>query len=241
MTEKVLVLLSHRWDATAQRLAEKWRPFGVRRMTPEDLSFPGWRLRVGGEGGEAMAVCAGSVLPVNQIAGVYSRMSRVYHDDIPHIVPEDRDYVADEMNAFLVAWLAAMHCPVLNRPEANSLSGPLWRQEQWLHAAARLGIPVVLLSRSVGHGEAGADDVAHSAEGMRTDRAVYVTVVGERIIGDGDDRLHGYARRLAHEVGVDLLTARFEGNVGAERLANVDMFPDVDEEVAGAVLAYFGS
>jgi len=234
MAKGVLVLLAHRWDATAQRLAEQWRPLGVRRMTPEDLSFPGWRLRVGD--GEGMAVCGGDTLPTDRIDGVYSRMSRVYRDDLPHIVADDREYVAAEMNAFLAAWLAALPCPMLNRPRANSLSGPPWRQEQWLHAAAGLGIPVRPLRRRVER--AGA---VPAVEGERAEGGVRVTVVGGRTMGGGDERLHGYARRLARHAGVDLLAARFAVDGAAGYLLAVDALPEVDEETGEAIGAYFAA
>jgi hypothetical protein len=40
-----------------------------------------------------------------------------------------RKYVAAEFNAFLLAWLSAQSCPVLNRPTASCLSGPNWQPE----------------------------------------------------------------------------------------------------------------
>ncbi len=62
-------------------------------------------------------------------------------------------YVSAEMTAFLLSWLSGLDCPILNRPTPNCLSGPGWRQEQWIHLAARLGIPVDPVQRYAKLGE----------------------------------------------------------------------------------------
>ena len=111
---------------------------GVRILTCEDLSAPGWRHRLGGA---STAVIGGETVPAAGIRGVLIRRSHMLEWEPEHIVPGDRAYVAAEMTAFLRSWLSGLGCPVLNRPAPTCLSGPGWCREQWVQTAARLGIP----------------------------------------------------------------------------------------------------
>ena len=66
--------------------------------------------------------------------------------DLTHIVPADREYVAQEMNAFLLSWLATLPCPVLNRPDPGHDGSLHWLPVQWVRLATRLGVPVLPVS-----------------------------------------------------------------------------------------------
>ena len=77
---------------------------------------------------EAAAVIGGQVLPVADITGVLTRLPAVQPEDLAHIATADRDYVASEMTAFLIAFVSALPCRVLDRPSAGALSGPAWRR-----------------------------------------------------------------------------------------------------------------
>jgi hypothetical protein len=87
-----------------------------------------------------VAVIGGTVTPCREITGVLIRRPCVIEAELPHIRSADRRYVAEEMSAFLFAWLTGLTCPVLNRPRDFHLLGPPWRPEQWVRAAAALGI-----------------------------------------------------------------------------------------------------
>src|SRR5262245_49828372 len=138
----VLVVASPR-DAVARRLVERWAAHGALRLGPADLSVAGWRHYVGGppRAGAAAAVAGGRPVETAAISGVLTRLPRVAEADLAHVVAADRAYAAAEMTAFLLSWLAALTCPVLNRPTPGCLSGPSWWPEQWAAAAARVGIP----------------------------------------------------------------------------------------------------
>jgi hypothetical protein len=93
----------------------------------------------------------------------------------------------------------AQSCPVLNRPSLSCLAGPNWRAEQWIHAAARLGIPVRTHRRLVG------DDWSPGTE----EDAVELISVCARCFGCGDPTLQSWSRRLAEATGTDLMCTRF--------------------------------
>src|SRR5258707_166954 len=110
----MLVILAGQQDASAAELAASWNFSGASLLTPEDLSCTCWRWNPARSTG-SQAVVGGRNIPVADITGVLTRLFSVQEQHLGHIVPEDRSYVASEMNAFLLAWLSSLKCPVLNR------------------------------------------------------------------------------------------------------------------------------
>ena len=220
-------MLASRRDAPAARLAARETDAGVRLMTPQDLSQEGWTFRLDDPAGMT-AVLAGRPLRVAAIAGVVTRLAGVTEDDLPHIAPEDRSYVAAEMNAFLLAWLTSLACPVVNRPTPQCLSGPHWRQERWVIAAERLGIAARPVVRRASDGIGPAADR----------RGHIVTVVGSRHFGADDGALAERAHALADAAGVELLAVEFDGPRRDARFVDASLWPDLrDGAVADAMLA----
>lgn len=226
MTPRVLLVLASRRDAAAAKLAARKVGLGVRMMTPEDLSQEGWNFRLNDPAG-ATARLAGCALPVAAIAGVVVRLPGVTEHDLSHIAPADRSYVAAEMNAFLLAWLTSLQCPVLNRPTPQCLSGTYWRRERWVLAAERLRIPARPVVRR-------ADDVvAADAETGHT-----VTVVGRNHFGAVDDVLAKRAHALAEVAGAELLAVTFDGRGRDASFVNASLWLDLnDDRIADAVIA----
>jgi hypothetical protein len=214
----MLVILSSAHDSTARSVVEAWAPRGAALCTPADLSTPGWRY-LGGKPDEGAAVVAGQIVPVSSITGVLTRLPAIHADMLPQIHAADRDYVAGEMTAFLIAFLSALPCRVLNRPTAGSLLGPAWRPEQWIRAAAKAGIPVRPIHRGVRLGALSAPESEIAAE---------VTLIGDRIFGDGEPSLAAWAHSLAQAAGVDMLTLGFARYGSGLALASVDPLPDLN-------------
>lgn len=223
----MLVIVSSNYDTGAQELRARWGNQCARILSCEDLATAGWAFSPGSR--DSVAVIGGQVIRSSEITGILCRRPAIFAEELLHTAPDDRAYVAAEMNAFLLAWLSAQRCPVLNRPVAPSLSGPNWRPEQWIHAAARLGIPVRPYTRSA---PARFDAVA-------ADESIEVTVVGSRCIG-GRDGVHApQARELARAAGVELLSVLFDAD---GRFTSARLFPSLmSPEVADAVRDYFGS
>jgi hypothetical protein len=234
----VIVVVAGRHDAAAKAFADEGAGDDTVLLTPSDLSRPGWNYRLDSADGPrgSAAVIGGEVVDVGTIAGVLTRLPWVTEDDLRQIVAADRAYVAAEMTAFLLAWLSALPCPVLNRPSTTCLAGPDWAPERWVHLAARIGIP----ARTVRRRTAGAvEPQCESQDDPSDDRRVTVTVVGERGFGTRDRRLVTAARRLATVAGADLLAVHFARRRTETLLVSADPWPDVSSpEVADAVRAY---
>ena len=224
----MIVILASRHDAAARALAARWADHDAALLTPRGLSAPGWRHRLAAPEDSA-AVVGGRTVPVREITGVLTRLWAVGEADLPHVVPEDREYVAIEMSAFLTSWLSSLECPVLNRPTPTCLAGPNWRAEEWTHRAARLGIPVRTVERRSALG--GEPAPAPPPAGLAS-----VTVVGARCLGSGDETVRRHARRLAEHAGAGLLEVFFD-RAGA--FAGVNLWPDIGApETTDAMLAH---
>ncbi len=225
----MLLVVAGRQDRQARDLVERWSGSGAGLLTCEDLSVAGWRYLLSDPENSTLVI-GGRSIAAEEISGVLTRLAYVSERELVRIAREDRRYVAAEMTAFLRSWLSSLECPVLNRPVPTSLSGPGWCHEQWIHAAARLGIPVRPVRRRIAFPAGAPED-----EPVPPD--ITVTVVGERCLGPVD--LAGRARRLARAARVELLCVRFGETGDGPELLGADAWPDASSpEVAGAILEY---
>ena len=226
----MIVILAGCEDELAKFLVARWFAFGAELLTPKDLSASGWRHHQPTINGDT-AVINGRKVPIGDIAGVLSRLPWVCEEELVHIVPRDRSYVASEITAFLLSWLSGLNCPVLNRPTPTCLSGPGWRPERWVHLAARLGIPVCPARRRC---QRQVDD----SRALVADPYTTVSVICEHCIGSSDPCQVDYAKRLSAATGVDLLAVHFSQANGM--LLGADTWPDVSSaHAADAILEYF--
>jgi hypothetical protein len=227
----MLVVVASRHDKAAQALVDRWAADDARLLTCEDLSIAGWRHYLSSTQ-DSTAVVGGQAIALAQITGVLTRLPCVYEQELLHIVPEDRTYVATEMNAFLISWLSQLQCPVLNRPTPTYLLGPAWRPEQWIYAAAQIGIPVLPRQRQIVLSP-------HVLPQVPEKPGVTVTVVGKHCFGTVDKTLARHARNLADAAKVDLLTVNFSGDESSADFLGADLWTDISAlEIADAILEY---
>lgn len=233
---KVVVVVAGGWDPVAQALASRVSGGDVRLLTPLDLSTAGWRYRAG-RVSQSRAVVDGVGLDSRAIHGVLTRLPSISADQLTWIDPDDRAYVAAEMQAFLLAWLTELPCPVLNRPTPTCLAGPFWRHERWTLVAARLGMPVEPVRRM-----APVLPSVPPALPPSVTSAAQVTVVGRQCVGAVDPMLARQARDLAAAASTELLTVWFDGPDGGARFLGATPWPDLaTDELMSAVLEYFNS
>lgn len=228
MARNALLILASASDEAAGRLAALWKSDGARLVLPRDLSRPGWRYQPG-QVESSVAAADGELIPAKQISGVLTRLGSIAEDELAEIAPADREYVAREMNAFLLAWLSALNCRMLNRPGSICLSGPNWRPEQWAHAASQAGVPVVPSRRRV-------PCENNPSKILQFVPPVTVTVVGKKCFGTQDKVLHDSARRIALRANVQLLAVTFAGSGKDARFQSADLWPNISApDVAAAV------
>jgi hypothetical protein len=165
-------------------------------------------------------------------------------DELHWVRREDRDYVAAEMTAFLLAWLTVLHCPVVNRPTAMSLNGPNWRAEQWLLTASSLGVPTRPAVRRVGALEDSSASTKESGRSGSSDsdgarNITRLTVVGASVLGRSHEGQPDQAVEIARAGGVLLASMEFENHQGGA-FCGASVWPDVRTAgVADALLDIF--
>jgi hypothetical protein len=209
----MFVVLAYAHDAGARALVQRWCADGedAALLTCVDLSRPGWRYTGGVAHGQA--VIDGQLIATREVRAVITRIPAVSEAELANVHEDDRRYAAAEMQAFLLAWLTSLECPVLNRPTPSNLGGPSWSVAQWVQTARRLG----LAARPVRQRLVYAPGVPYGIDCRIDPSAVFVDVVGERafLVSGRAPRAHeGWfvqaAIALARNAGAELLRVYFE-------------------------------
>jgi hypothetical protein len=227
----MLVILASCYDKVARKIVRQWGSNGVGILTCKDLSISGWNHYLQNTE-NSTAVVDGQSIAVGDVTGVWTRLSYVREQELDHIIPSERKYVAAEMMAFLVSWLSSLKCPILNRPTPTCLSGPNWYPLQWAYAASRVGIHI------------------YSADWyMSTDNRISqrisnihkknVTIIGQHYFGSVDDELLTRTKHLANEAGTDLLSVQFDVSERRSFFVSANSSPYyVSGDLSNAILKY---
>jgi hypothetical protein len=212
----MLAIVASAHDTGARDLAIRWRCHDAAVLSCEDLTARGWRYYAG-RCGTSTAVIGGRTVSERVIDGVLTRRPWIFERELHHVAQEDREFCAAECNAFMLAWLTSLRCPVLNAPTPTSLAGPAWRPLQWRRLAAQLGIPID----------------AHSSPDQ--DNCALITVIGKAAFGCDDPTLTAPAIRLAAAAGTAVLSVRFRLKDDV-RFVTASPWPDLrDDTICRAV------
>lgn len=187
----MISVLASELDSEAQSVVADWSACGAALLSARDLTTAGWEYRPA-DPASGVAVVGGRRIPVANLQGVLTRRPAVLSEELTWVDPGDRQYVAAETNAFLVAWLSSLPCPVVNRPTTTSLCGPAWDELHWRSAAAGAGV-----------------EWADRDDDSAVQRVVFC---GERCFFATTDKQKEIAHALAHAADVDLLSVSFRGN-----------------------------
>lgn len=213
----VVLVIADRSDADAGTLVSRMGSRAI-LVTPRALSMPGWNWVPDPAARTGRSVdtqfCGG------RLGAVVTRLATVAPHQLGHVVPDNRDYVAAEMTAFLRAWLAGLACPLFNPPHNLCLNGPAWNPEHWAMLAASLGIPTAPLHRRA-NGSPSLDTAIPVTPAAR------VTVAGNHAVNhDGcAPVLVHHARALAEAAVTPLLAVDFDDTGPAGRLSAAACWP----------------
>ena len=223
----MILVVASRFDPAAQQLVSAWKHAEAELCTAEDASGPGWRFEPH-DPGSATAVAGGRRVRAADIDAVVTLRPAIDARELAHIVPDDRAFVAAETTAFLMAFLAALHCPVANRAGGSALSGPMLRPEEWCRLAHLAGIVPLAVERTVPGGM--------RTEPYDTAAARKVFVAGDRVIGDVAPGLAARAVALGRAAGIVMLEAAFTGDAEDARLICASAQPPLHDAPRRALL-----
>lgn len=233
----MIVVVASCHDDSAREIVAQWEAQDAVLLTCEDLSTAGWQHRLFDHSASRIVV-SGKVVRESEVRGVLVRRPWIFEQELMHIVASDREYVAAEMNAFLLSWLSHLSCRILNRPGGTCLCGPNWRPLQWAQAASRAGMQVETMHWRVPPIQAGDPIIS----GTPVEQSIEVTVVGEQCLGALDETCVMSARRLAAIAGTGLLAIRFSASEDVPYFLSANPMPSLkDSKVAQAVCDYLMS
>jgi hypothetical protein len=243
----VLIVLASRFDVGACSLVRRWAGFNARLLTCECLSRRGWTWQP--EAPErASLVLDGEIVSIGSIKGAVSLLAGVGPSELPYVIESEREYVASEIMAFLLAWLSSLPCYVINRPTPLCLAGPRLHHEEWLREAARVGLAILPTTRRVvSFAERSPPEFGSppNSEALVRPTAATVSVVAGRFVPTDnrpiEEAIASSVCRLASATHAGILTANFV-DVGGELLfAGAAPFVDVSiDGIADAMLDAFG-
>ena len=136
-----LLVLGSALDDHPAALTRHWRCWGrdAVLVQPRNLSRPGWRLRVG-RPEDLAAASDDRRFGHKDIDAVVSALPWIAPYELVHVVESDRDYVAQEMGSFLLAWLNEFEGPLVDRATPLNLAGCGRSKWQWAAVARSSGI-----------------------------------------------------------------------------------------------------
>ena len=185
-----------------------------------------WEHRVGPGGATvAITLADGRTIRAEMVRGVLNRLVTVPPEHLLLAAPSDREYAAQELNAFYMSWLHALPAPVLNRPTAQGLSGAWRHMSEWAWLAARAGLPAAPYRQSSRDPlpEGGTTGLLAPDAPVRT-----VVVVGGRTCGAAPAGVLEGCRRLAALAGTPLLGVELgQGAAGPWTFAGATPLPDL--------------
>jgi hypothetical protein len=221
---RFVLVIADDFDAGARALVGRLGAQAV-LITPRCLSLPGWTWVA--DPWSRTGTTSKIRFKVRDVIAVVTRLAGVFPAHLPHVVQQDRDYVAAEMTAFLRAWLTGLPCRVYNRPTDMCLTGPAWNREQWAMLANRLHIPVVPTLRHVPIRQLAEPEQA-SVESRQT---CQVVIAGPHVVCS--DRcapiLAQRAEMIAKAARTPLLAVEFDRSDPSGRLLNANCWPDLTQ------------
>ncbi len=112
-------------------------------ITPQELVYaPDMEHRLDGiDTFSSVALKSHGMLDSSSITGVVNRLEFLPDAHLARVSVTDRAYIQQELLAIWSSWISALPCPVINRPTAISVTGPLFHPAIWHQHAAAAGLP----------------------------------------------------------------------------------------------------
>jgi len=229
--DNIIVLMS-KYDLSFDVFMSCSDEFNIKILVPEDISKAGWYYDDSNQKNSTIVIGT-DIIPEQEITGVITRLPAVTEEELPHIREQDKLYAAAEMNAFLLAWLTSLDCPVINSPTENCLCGPNLSQEQWVYYVARMGIPTEESSRRIHF-----RDKEIFSEQANYSNYYSATVIGDVCLGDVHQNLMIYSKKIARAFCIDFLQVIFSHKDKNARFVSANLWPEITSEKVKLLLEF---
>ena len=224
----MILVIASNLDDNAKLLKAKWP--NATLLTVNDLTSAGWEIAATNFWGSRF-IAEAKEIQVTEVKGIINLLPIVMPYELFKIIPEDRKYVAAELNAFLFYFFSKFQCPFLNRPSAYNLAGPLIRQEEWIKECSKVSLPVYS-TKSSSH-----EKFCSIIEG---DVLKSVSYIDNIAFGNEDINFSSKIIELAANTGHNYFTVHFKENNHKLFFHSVSTYPDFnDEKTLLMLLQYF--
>lgn len=244
----VIAVLCSLTDVAALRLARELgrRNEEVSIITAESLSFASLRSQRITDGTITTQVLAHSTELAGSPRGVVNRMLAPPVHAWAKAPAVEREYVTCELNAFVLSWLAALRCPVRNRPRPECLAGTAPHPAVALAAAAKAGLAIPPLRYGSRRCPMDAYPMGAAHRGATADAYGYqVTCLDTAVVGgDVPSDVRAAIARFAYNIGAEdaLIGIDFVIDRGRWTYAGMTPVPSLDgvvEAVADRLIEVF--
>lgn len=171
-----------------------------------------------------------------EISGVITTVPAFSPVEFYYINPADRNYVCNEVNAFINFFLSELKCKKINPPTRKSFSGVNLHKIEWIKIAHKLNIPVQAFTIKNGKYE--------YPEGENKLTTITCTIINNKIMENDDNEIvHKYVSLLAKEFSLPYLTCHFSTSNNTNfHLFDIQSIPDITVPLhREAIMNYFNT
>ena len=194
-------------------------------ITPQELVYaPDMEHRLNGTHTfSSVKLASHGRLDSRSITGVVNRLEFLPDAHLARVNATDRAYSQQELLAIWSSWISALPCPVINRPTAICVTGPLFHPAIWQHHAAAAGLPTAPMLYDVDLPDPVAPAPMHS-----------VIVCKDQCHGASlPPGLFGACCDLARLAGLDMLEVMFGQGPSGAVFSHASPIPDLGRAAPG--------
>jgi hypothetical protein len=230
----MILILASIVDAAAAAFAEEFAvSANVSLMTCRDLAASRIALRHPNFAASTLTI-GGREISVREITGIINLLPAVFPEELVFYPPWEQEYQAAEFHALLTFLLSNIDRPVINRPAAGSLAGPIVNPVAWYHLAWRAGIRVSSISIDT------TDFINPFAASLVSATAFEVSCLGGSILSPSETAADHDTLALSRLANVEYLRAVYEKAAnGNPELVMIRTVPDLSSDATRRALIDF--
>lgn len=214
----VIIIIAGIYDANAQKVVKDWSDKGyvVKLITTKSITSNKFTCEFGTDSKKSSVVLDGVRYDEDDIEAIVTLLPCVTSYELPFIKDEDRNYVAQEIQAFLLGFLLKFDSCVINKSTASSLIGVSWRPYKWLLEMEKIGLKV---GRNFNFTQ-----INHEIK--RLNDVKKVQIVGDKIIGTSNSDFITKLKKITEKFSTKLLTVEY--GFLKDRYGILKVYPMVD-------------
>jgi hypothetical protein len=196
----MIIVIASIYDIRAKQFVDNYLAVGdIKLLTAIDFACIGWNSGFGNVIIDETFCIQRQKYNENEITSIINFLPAITQNELPFINEDDREYVAQEMNAFLLAWLYKLNKKVINQPTASSLIGIQYRPVTWLLKISEFGFTVK---------KSYFDTMTQNIQFVNSNSKIYI--IGKDIFGTKDNNMRTKLKKFVQKYNIPLVTIEYE-------------------------------